>query len=110
MRFLQKGRSPTGGNMCEFCCNDKWKEVRTALAASALAKFAALATNDSTGAIDPFVEDAIRDFHDKNSIEKEPAPCEEFGKILVDGVMQIWPRLTTAEKFELALAGGAIRL
>jgi len=81
-----------------------------ALAAKAIGKFAGQATKDSPEGIEPFVKEVVRDLHEMSVIAKKPVPCNEFEETLITGVKRIWPKLTVAQKFEMALAAGSVRV
>ena len=96
--------------MCDYCKGEKFKQVRIALAAKAIGKFAGQATKDSSEGIEPFVEDVVREFGDMNRVIDKPGPCAEMAPLLTVGVKKSWATLTVEQKFEMALMAGAVKI
>lgn len=96
--------------MCEYCVDDRWKNVRVALAAEAIGKFSVHAKADSPEGIEPFIQAAVAKFKDMICTKSGVSPCPALPQTLVDGVRRAWPKLTVEEKFRMALAARAIQL
>lgn len=96
--------------MCEYCVEERWRNIRVALAADAIGTFAVHAKADTPDGVDPFVEAAVKKFTTMICSTSGTMPCSGFSATLVAGVKKAWPKLTKEGKFRMALAAGAVRL